>query len=254
VEKGTFPLRVEIEGFSGPLDLLCYLVESRQFEATQIKVSDLVHIYGAYLANSKKTSLYVIAEFLSLAAGLVLEKILALLPGQVKVDQIESEGPISEEELMNNLSRYRPYRRAAFWLLEKKEKHDNFFKRESPIEETPTYDLGDLYSLSHLWWHMIASYSSQESAKTLDERSNINWRGIPVAVPEEFQIDKKIKEIEMYFEKRSFLLLSDIVKNTASRSVVVVTLLALLEMSRIGRVSITQKEMFGDVIVSSKAD
>ena len=77
MEKGTFPLQVEIEGFSGPLDLLCYLVESRQFEATQIKVSDLVNIYGAYLFHSKR--FYICgADFFHLQAGLVLEKHMAL--------------------------------------------------------------------------------------------------------------------------------------------------------------------------------
>jgi segregation and condensation protein A len=255
VEKGTFPLQVEIEGFSGPLDLLCYLVESRQFEATQIKVSDLVNIYGAYLSHSKKVSIYVVAEFLSLAAGLVLEKIMALLPGQHKTDGEESsppEDPISEEELLGHLLRYRPYREAAFRLIEKKEEQDNLFKRAAAVEEVPSYDLGDLYSLSHLWWQLIAAHSRKEPMSNIEKQSIGNWRGIPAAVPEEIQIDRKIEELRAYLEDHSSLSLSHVLKGTSTRSVLVVTILALLEMARTGLISITQKELFGDVIISSQ--
>ena len=258
VGKGTFPLQVEVEGFSGPLDLLCYLVESRQFQATQIRVSDLVRIYGSYLARSQKTSLYVIAEFLSLAAGLVLEKVLALLPEQEQDDSLScsesEEEPLSEEELLQQLSRYRPYRRVSFWLMERKEYRDRFFRRML-LEEAPVYDVGDLYSLCRLWWEMLASHQKEESLQAaLRGRIVEGWQGIPSAVPEKVQIDKKIEELSTYLRDHASLSLSVVLEKTSSVSVVVVTLLALLEMSRTGKIDLFQKELFGDVVISCQTN
>ncbi len=72
--------QAEVSGFSGPFDLLCYLVENRQLDAAGISVGQAVRIYGAYLANTRRVSVAVISEFLVLAASLVLNKIRSLLP------------------------------------------------------------------------------------------------------------------------------------------------------------------------------
>ena len=71
---------VSVDGFSGPLDLLCHLVESRQMQASRIKVAHLVRIYGAYLARTRSASAETIAEFFFMAAGVLLEKNRAPLP------------------------------------------------------------------------------------------------------------------------------------------------------------------------------
>ena len=71
-------------------------------------------------------------------------------------------------------------------------------------------------------------------------------------MPEEIQIDRKIEELRAYLEDHSSLSLSHVLKGTSTRSVLVVTILALLEMARTGLISITQKELFGDVIISSQ--
>ena len=61
--------QADIDGFSGPFDLLCYLVENRQLEAARISVGQVVRIYGAYLANTGKVSVAVVSEFLSMASS-----------------------------------------------------------------------------------------------------------------------------------------------------------------------------------------
>ena len=53
---------VTMEGFSGPLDLLCSLVESRAIAASRVRVSDVVRLYGAYLARGDVMTIREMAE------------------------------------------------------------------------------------------------------------------------------------------------------------------------------------------------
>ena len=57
---------VTMEGFSGPLDLLCSLVESRAIAASRVRVSDVVRLYGTYLARGDVMTIREMAEFFAL--------------------------------------------------------------------------------------------------------------------------------------------------------------------------------------------
>ena len=157
---------VSVDGFSGPLDLLCHLVESRQMQASRIKVAHLVRIYGAYLARTRSASAETIAEFFFMAAGLLLEKTRSLLPESAPDAGMDIEDPepdVDEEALLETLARYRPYREAARWLWERREREMRYFRRvveedeapEAPRPEELEYDIGDLYFLSRVWWGLF---------------------------------------------------------------------------------------------------
>ena len=148
---------ISIDGFSGPLDLLCHLVESRQMQASRIKVAHLVRIYGAYLTRTRAASAETIAEFFFMAAGLLLEKTRSLLPVPVQ-DSGTDDGElgVDEDAFLETLARYRPYREAARWLWERREREMRHFCRileetestDPPRTEDLEYDIGDLYFLS----------------------------------------------------------------------------------------------------------
>ncbi|MCL2147079.1 MAG: hypothetical protein FWH52_04635 [Synergistaceae bacterium] len=256
-------IEVSIDGFTGPLDLLCYLVESRKFQASKIKVAQLVRIYGAYLSKTQNASTEVISEFFFMAASLLLQKVLSLLPSGKEFDAIGAsdesyDGVISEEELLARMSRFSPYRGATTRLLEYKDKQGRRFKRISlqaadALDEnrTPVYALGDLYSLSKIWWNL---YLEAKSAKNesgnefLDEDEY--WDGVPGALPEEARIQTRIDEITERLRATPTLLLSSLI-SVHSVSSVVVTLLALLEMCRMEKISVFQEELFGEIRIDA---
>ncbi|WP_367339981.1 ScpA family protein [Aminivibrio sp.] len=248
--------QAEVSGFSGPFDLLCYLVENRQLDAAGISVGQAVRIYGAYLANTRRVSVAVISEFLVLAASLVLNKIRSLLPGKTAEQE---DGPCGTEEesrdefdVEEKLSRYRPYRKASAFLWNKKEKQDLVFSRPSSGDEGQTWDLGDLYGLCSLWWDILEEKrGSGSSAKSTWMDREDNWEGMPVPLPDEEQIDMKISEIMGILKNSPAVSFSKLLGNSRSVSVFVVTLLSLLEMSRMGRIRIVQEELFRDVLIYS---
>ena len=227
---------VSVDGFSGPLDLLCHLVESRQMQASRIKVAHLVRIYGAYLARTRSASAETIAEFFFMAAGLLLEKTRSLLPESAPGAGTDCEDPdpdVDEEAFLETLARYRPYREAARWLWERREREMRYFRRvveedevpEAPRPEELEYDIGDLYFLSRVWWGLF----------------------------EESQIQARIGELEEQLARDSLLSLRTLCGAAKSVKLLVVTLLALLEMCRMGKISIEQETLFSDVTVRAKS-
>lgn len=243
--------QVEIEGFSGPLDLLCHMVECREIEASKVKVSEVVALYGAYLARSGNLPIAVLADFIVQAAHLVLQKALALLPGfQQEQEVSEGENEFEEPSLENLLERYRPYRRAAALLQQLKEKADRRrFRKHEPM--SPVYDLGDLYSLSTQWLELI---SAKAGACSDNEIEADDIEGVPPAIPDEVQVESRMARIlEWLHAEHSGLSLEMILHQEPGRSSLVVTLLALLELSRCGQVKLIQKELFGDVFISARS-
>jgi segregation and condensation protein A len=250
-------VEIAIEGFSGPLDLLCHLVESREMQASKIKMAQLVRIYGAYLSKTKKASMDTLVEFFFMVAGLLLQKTLSLLPSEPM--EIEADDPdfqISEEELAAQLERYRPYRAATAWLEARKMQEERCYRRDAAKEEAnvgePRYDIGDLYFLSRIWWGLIERKRQRPSDDPGISFDDDVWDGMPEALPEESQIQTRIAELEEKLTVGPELSLNALWALSPTVKVLVVTLLAVLEMCRMGKVTIEQDTLFSDVKIRSK--
>jgi len=239
-------IEVELEGFSGPLDLLCHLVETREIQASRISVSDLIRIYSDFLLSSERAGIVEMAAFFSLTARLLLGKLRALLPflpGAQASTENDASDPVV---LLEALSRYMPYRKASLHLAELMKLRDRSFVRENLEEGPPWYDLGDLYSLSMVWWEILGRRSGNRERVVVDEQEG-HWDGIPVATPDEEQVENRMEELRALISERGSMLLSEITGYTETRQMLVLTFLALLEMTRLGIIKIHQEEPFGDV-------
>jgi len=264
-------VEVVIEGFSGPLDMLCHLVESRQMQASKIKMAQLVRIYGAYLSKTQKASVETLAEFFYMAASLLLQKTLSLLPtaaGAEETDLIEEQDAEALElEMLERLARYRPYRAATSWLMERKAWQERYYRRAAaedsqggePDEGSPRYDIGDLYFLSRIWWGLLERRSASNRSflsSIADGGEEDEWgglQGVPSALPEESQIQGRIAELEEKLALHAELSLNALWALAPSVKVLVVTLLAVLEMCRMGKTIIEQDVPFSDVKIRAKS-
>jgi len=258
-------VEVVIEGFSGPLDMLCHLVESRQMQASKIKMTQLVRIYGAYLSKTQKASVETMAEFFFMVASLLLQKTISLLPAANPSEDPEfwdepgdahEEG--LEEEMLERLARYRPYRTATAWLEERKARQDRHYRRAAADEQSgePRYDIGDLYFLSRIWWGLLErklpNGRAVDIVDDMDTGDIEEWDGMPSALPEESQIQGRITELEEKLALHSELSLNALWAIAPSVQVLVVTLLAVLEMCRMGKTVIEQDIPFSDVKIRAK--
>lgn len=237
---------IEVEGFSGPLDVLCHLLESREIEASSIHVSEIIATYSGFLARTGRLSIYEAAEFLNLCSRIVLGKIKALLPGGKNLE--EEEPTTDEEALLEALERYRPYREAGKLLKNLQNRRERHFIR--PVEEeTLTYEMGDLFSLCRQWWKLYTDYSGERNA--VSETTETYWKGVPDPIPEEEQVEKRIQELQRQLEEEPEIPLGKLVPKNAGRTILVVTVLALLEMCRLGYVMLSQESRFGSLKIRS---
>jgi segregation and condensation protein A len=247
---------ITLQDFSGPLDLLCHLVESREIEASKIPLREVLSQYISYLLSSRKATLAEMAEFFSLASRILIRKVRSLLP-RAAGDEEDSPGPEgvdgnvdmgpTEEELYSMLERFKPYRSAAMRFEEMKSEREKSFVRIS--EEgggPPWFDIGDLYNLSVTWWNLIEEYSQNRARSSREDFMD----EIPDAAPQEVQVDNRMDEIRSLLAETTRTTLSSLLAHFGGHALIV-TLLALLELSRLGGVDISQAGEWGDLEIET---
>lgn len=241
---------VNIDGYSGPFDLLCSLVESGKFRVSGIKISQLIKIYGLYLVKSRQAPADTLADFFRMTAGLVLEKTRSLLPNYD--DDTDSEIIPDEEEFMKSLERYKPYRKIYLWLAEKFALSSMSYTRGLP-DAAPeknrdiVIDGSGAYILAKTWKEINTRYTQSAAKRKIltEAESNADWDGF--AQDDQKQIEARVAEIESLLGMSKSLSLHEIAGNN-----LVVTLLAVLELCRMGRAKIEQDELFSDVRIITK--
>ena len=236
---------VSVEAFTGPVDLLCVLVESRQIDICRIPLTDIVRAYGQYLTRRKDIPLPEVADFFHQAATLLLYKVLSLFP----VNAIQEDGEdFGDGEFLEDIERrvelFAPYRIARESLILRKSSQDRRMTRVCGIEGPVNYDIGDVYALSTLWWDIARR--KKGNARPIDDEEH--WAGVPDPIPDETLIDRKVEELTDIIRERKTFSISSLLHEKSDFSVLLVTILALLEMCRMGRIRIRQEEVFGDVV------
>lgn len=237
---------VDIEGFSGPLDLLCHLVERRELDPRGIKVGQVVALYSAWLGQVGGVTIDQLGEFISVAARLVLEKTLAIAPPPAPLPEEDDEllQDWGDEDLADLLERYRPYRAAAGYLAERwRAQSGRRFRPQSEILWRPEY--GDVFALAVQWRDLLTRHA--EGALSLFEDEGVD--GVPDAIPDVGQVEHVMERVVERLQVLGPTRLSALLEGNRGRGPLAVTLLALLELARQHRVTLHQEEMFGDVSV-----
>lgn len=240
-------VKVDYENFYDTLITLINLLESRQIEASQVNVSEVIKVYASYLLRSEKMSLSEIAEFLTKAATLVLSKVRALFPqtaDEIGEEDKEEDVTLDASGTTSSISLH-PFRVAAIYLEILSYRRSKHFTRQ--VEEVrPLYEVGDLYFLASLWWSLINKFNSKTKPSAQD-MVNLLIKEDP-----EETIEARIEDIKNSLSRRKELTLLELLKDKTGKSFVVSTIVALLELARIGIIYLNQKQQFGDIYVKLK--
>ena len=111
-------LRVFLESFEGPLDLLLYLIRKQKFDVMDIPMADLTDQYMRYVDMVRENDLELASTYLVMSATLMQIKSRLLLPAPPAADGGEPEDP--RAELMRRLLEYEKIRNASLKLLGEK--------------------------------------------------------------------------------------------------------------------------------------
>lgn len=230
--------KVRLEQFEGPLDLLLHLIKQYEIDIYDIPVAEITQQYMQYIHTMQQLELNIASEYLVMAATLVSIKSQMLLPKPEIDDDSEGYEEDPREELMQRLIEYRKFKDAAIELKEKEAEANHTFTRPPVVfkdlllERSPTIQ-GDLtiYDMLGALGKMFERKKWNEPLHTKIERSEIS---IEERMQDVLQLVKQSKKgitFDTLFQKRS-------------RTHIVITFLALLELMKEKQVYCKQTKHF----------
>ncbi|MBI4325346.1 MAG: segregation/condensation protein A [Chloroflexi bacterium] len=234
--------KVRLDVFEGPLDLLLYLVKKEEVDIYQVNLTKIATQFIEYIEVMRQLDLEIAGEFLVMASTLMYIKSRELLPLD---QQIQVEGEEDEEdprwELIRQLVEYKKFKDAAAGLQEREAQQEKTYPRSpakpefvaAPPPPKPEVSLFDLINAVST---ILKRFGAREEARDVYE--------------DKWTVSEKIEWLMRLMNDRLRLKFSELFAETTSRSEVVVTFLALLELIRLKHLSVSQPEPFSEIEIS----
>ena len=234
----SLPCQIQLSVFEGPLDLLLHLIEREELDITTVALAKVTDQYLAYLAELERGQIKELADFLVVAAKLLLIKSQVLLP------RPPSPTPETEDvgdELVHQLQVYRRFKQVAALLHEREMQGLHGYVRIVPLPPLePQVDLGEV-TLDDL----LAAVQEALDAKSAPPIGE-------VVAPIVVTVAEQIACIEERLTWQRRVCFREILSDTATSVEVIVTLLALLELIKQDRVRVRQERLFGEIIIERR--
>ena len=229
--------KVKLQQFEGPLDLLLSLIEERKLDITTIALAEVTEQFLQYIKNLESLDPTVLADFLSIAAKLLVIKSKAILPS-LEI-QNEEEDTESAADLEARLILYKQFKEVGKYLKRLDNRRRQGFTRSLTFEQKinffpdKTVDPARLHS---------AILKILNGLKELDN--------LPKAkVKEAISIQEKIAILKTSLSQQVETRLSDLLKTAKNKSEVIITFLALLELIKQRIFTADQQALFEDVVI-----
>jgi segregation and condensation protein A len=137
--------QVTLPVFEGPLDLLLHLIERQELDITQVSLAQVTNQYLDHLSRLSERDADSLADFLVVAAKLLLIKSRVLLPQPPAAPMAEGEEADVGEDLVRQLIEYKRFKEVARWLQDLDEQGECSFIRLGAMSHVdPIVDLGDV--------------------------------------------------------------------------------------------------------------
>lgn len=216
----------KLDVFEGPMDLLLSLIAKHKLNIYDIPIVELVDQYLDYVRRMQDEDMYVASEFLEMAARLVYLKTVSLLPVHEEADELK-------RELTGELIEYRDCKLMAEKLSQRTDGFDHFVREPMMIETDPTY------TRVHDGAELLRAYLAAAGRKLRNLPPPIEaFREI--VAKKIVSVGSKIRSIYKKFasvgSKRKF---TDLFSDAQSRSDMVATFLAVLELAKDKKVMVS---------------
>ncbi len=229
--------KIHLEKFEGPLDLLLYLIKKNDIDICDIPIAIITDQYLEYIDMMKMLDLDVVGDFLVMAASLMQIKSRMLLPpdplaGPEVVDP--------RQELVDRLKEYEQFKLIADGLKSKELYRQTLFGRlidEAKLNELKEDSQEVLFEAT--LFDLINALS--EALKHIPEKKDYQIS------QEEYTIEGKIHELLHRLIETPCLSLMELFRRSTSKTEVVCTFVAILELTRLKEIIIVQHRQFEDI-------
>ncbi|MBN1637676.1 MAG: segregation/condensation protein A [Ignavibacteriales bacterium] len=233
--------KIKLQQFEGPLDLLLFFIRRHEIDIYDIPIAMITKEFLEYVQLMKQLDLTVASDFILMAATLMQIKVRMLLPREIdeKGEEVDPRA-----DLVAALLEYRKYKEMAEELsyFESEQRKRNFrgnfdsdYKDESVdlktlMKNVTIYDLMRCFKAALDKLPPIAVHQIKKVNITIEEQM-------------EFIFDKLNKKDELHF--------LEIVEEMKEKIRIIVTIIALLELIKMGRIGLKESERFNDFLIYS---
>ena len=231
--------KVQFEVFEGPLDLLLYLIKKEEVDIYEVNLTKLATQFIEYIDLMREFDLEIAGEFLVMASTLMYIKSRELLPAdqQVLVEG-EEEGEDPRWELIRQLVEYKKFKDAAAHLQVLEAQQENIFPRvpgklafesAAPLPK-PDVSIFDLLNAVN---GVLQRFGQRDASRDIFE--------------DKWTVSEKIEHLRRIIAERGSVRFGELFESAGSRSEVICTFLALLELIRLKQLVCVQPAPFAEI-------
>jgi segregation and condensation protein A len=231
--------KVQFEVFEGPLDLLLYLIKKEEVDIYEVNLTKLATQFIEYIDLMREFDLEIAGEFLVMASTLMYIKSRELLPAdqQVLVEG-EEEGEDPRWELIRQLVEYKKFKDAASHLQVLEAQQENIFPRvpgKLAFESTAPLPKPDvsIFDLLNAVNGVLQRFGQRDASREIFD--------------DKWTVSEKIEHLRRIIAERGSLRFGEVFESAGSRSEVICTFLALLELIRLKQLICIQPEPFAEI-------
>jgi len=234
--------KVQFEVFEGPLDLLLYLIKKEEVDIYEVNLTRLATQFIEYVEVMRMLDLDIAGEFLVMAATLMYIKSRELLPKDQQAQNVEEdEGEDPRWELIRQLVAYKKFKDAAAQLQVREIEQEHVFPRlpvQSEITAAPVPARGEasLFDLINAVTDVLRRVGKREGVREIFE--------------DKWTVSEKIEHLVKLTAAGTPVKFSELFLGANSRTEVICTFLALLELIRLKQLLCVQSEDFGDIDIT----
>ena len=240
---------VKLEAFEGPLDLLLHLIEKNKVNIYDIPIVEITNQYMEYIQEMERsTSMESMSEFLVMAATLLKINSRMLLP---KEEKEEEEDP--REELVQRLVEYKMCRYAAGELKDMSVDAEKvFYKPETIPKEIREYEepIRPSEIVGDVTLEKLNQVFQMVMRRKKDREDPVRSRFGKIE-KEKYKVEDRMRDIRRQIQglrRINFRTLLDI---QPTKEMVIVTFLAVLELMKVGQVTVSQESNFGEIYMDA---
>ena len=222
-----------MEDFDGPLDVIFLLLSKNKIEIQDVSITAILEQYLSYLDEMKRLDMEIASEFITMASHLMLIKTKMLL-SEAERQEAQSELDILRQSLLERQQKEAIEQiRIAVGYLEPRNEIGRclFTKQPEPLKRERTYQY------RHVPEDLL------RALEEIEERNNrqlpppaVNFKGIVGKEP--YPVTKKARQIVRTLVLRGMERLKNLFKGNRSRSEIVATFIAILELCKTGSASL----------------
>ena len=233
--------RFKLDNFEGPLDLLLHLIKDAKLDIATVKLADITEQYLEYMQDIKSIDMDKASEFITVAATLIEIKSKSVLP--VEQDETENDEEDDEALLLRRLKEYELFKEVGKNLKEIEDVNKLY---RAPGKETEKVKIVMKDMVLDQLLDAFAKLLTREELKKAVQNEQPKK-----IMKDRFTVAEKIISIRNFAKERKRFEFEELFDEDMTKSELINTFLALLELLKLQTIKVIQNGTFGNIVITA---